>query len=480
MKTRVFLQKYLIMLSVSFILSIFILFAPASADPLDNWHLRNPLLPQVNSFNGVTYGNGIFVAVGEYGIILTSPNGMNWTERNLGITLHLNGVTYEKDIFVAIGNKGTILTSPDGMNWTERSSGTTSHLNGITHGNGIFVAVGDRILTSPDGIGWTERRVEKIGVIYPWFYLSRVAYGNGIFVAVGDRILTSPDGVNWTERSTGTDFHASLFGVAYGNGTFVTVGEDCGAFRRVFTSPDGVNWTERNTGTDPYFYLIGVTYGKGIFVAVGDRILTSPDGVNWTERNSGDTAVLHEVTYGSNTFVAVGSSNTILQSDPLTNNPPSKPELVFPANNQTGLGMTITFIWKKSTDPDGDAIAYNLYVCEDQSFIGCNPIQTTTLYESPYYFIVFNGSVAGLFFIGIMISFVQRKRKIYLILAVLLITGMLIVSCGGGDGGTSVAGDEISHTVSGHKTGTTHYWKVVTDDSDGGTTESDIWNFTTQ
>jgi len=52
---------------------------------------------------------------------------------------------------VAVGDGGTILTSPDGVSWTERDSGTSNWLWGVTYGNGTFVAVGDygTILTSP-------------------------------------------------------------------------------------------------------------------------------------------------------------------------------------------------------------------------------------------------------------------------------------------------------------------------------------------
>ena len=44
------------------------------------WTLRN----LGNSLNGVAYGNGLFVAVGEDGAILTSPDGVGWTLRNSG------------------------------------------------------------------------------------------------------------------------------------------------------------------------------------------------------------------------------------------------------------------------------------------------------------------------------------------------------------------------------------------------------------
>jgi len=69
--------------------------------------------------------------------------GTTWTKRTSGTDAWLEGVTYGNGIFVAVGNLGTILTSPDGVKWTKRNSGTESYLRGVTYGNGIFVAVGD-------------------------------------------------------------------------------------------------------------------------------------------------------------------------------------------------------------------------------------------------------------------------------------------------------------------------------------------------
>ena len=59
--------------------------------------------------------------------------------------------------FVSVGNSGTILTSSDGITWTEKTSGTPIDLYGVTSGNGLFVTVGESgtILTSPDGNSWT-------------------------------------------------------------------------------------------------------------------------------------------------------------------------------------------------------------------------------------------------------------------------------------------------------------------------------------
>ncbi|MCK7512952.1 MAG: hypothetical protein MZV70_58980 [Desulfobacterales bacterium] len=57
-----------------------------------------------------------------------------------------------------MGNNGTVVTSSDGVSWTQRTAVTSSILNGITYGNGLFVAVGSGtgyketiVLTSTDG-----------------------------------------------------------------------------------------------------------------------------------------------------------------------------------------------------------------------------------------------------------------------------------------------------------------------------------------
>jgi len=76
---------------------------------------------------------GLFVSVGESGTILTSSDGITWTERTSGTPKELYGVTYGNGLFVTVGFFGTILTSPDGITWTERTSGTSKYLRGVTY-----------------------------------------------------------------------------------------------------------------------------------------------------------------------------------------------------------------------------------------------------------------------------------------------------------------------------------------------------------
>jgi hypothetical protein len=79
---------------------------------------------------------------------------VNWTRADLADERLAQGVTYGNGLFVAVGELGgAILTSPDGVNWTQRTSGTRDDLYGVTYGNGLFVAVGEdgTILTSRTG-----------------------------------------------------------------------------------------------------------------------------------------------------------------------------------------------------------------------------------------------------------------------------------------------------------------------------------------
>lgn len=307
------------------------------ADPLDNWHLRNSL-PVGNLLYDVTYGNGIFVAVGRNdiahsGAIVTSADGITWTSRTSGNDETMRGVIYGNGIFVAVSNAGRIYTSDDGINWISRSSGTSADLYEVTYGNGTFLTFGSKavpygvsyvvILASADGITWTktncndlETNCENVPGV------SRVTFGKGMFLGIDSSgVSTSTDGITWTSRPSEID--EPLRGVTYGNGMFVAVGNAGG----IYTSDDGMTW--RISSPPGHAALTAVTAGNGTFVAVGFTapsgpgfgltpgvILTSPDGITWTFRDNAGIYLLAGVAYGNGTFMAVGGNN-IYQSDPV-------------------------------------------------------------------------------------------------------------------------------------------------------------------
>jgi len=91
-------------------------------------------------FYDVAFGNGIFVAVGSGGI-WTSVNGVTWTF-SLSTSQLLARIVFANGTFVAVGGFGTVLTSTNGISWKKRTVPTSSFLSGVTFGNGTFVATG--------------------------------------------------------------------------------------------------------------------------------------------------------------------------------------------------------------------------------------------------------------------------------------------------------------------------------------------------
>ena len=155
----------IILLFALFIILSGLLFSETFASPLDNWNMRTS---GTNSgLNTVIYSNNTFVAVGNGGVILTSPDGSKWTERNSGTNNILNGVTYGNGIFLVVGMNGKYLTSPDSDTWTLKSLTLNDYFRDVTYGNNTFVVVGDwfngigytgTVLISPDGSKWEENR----------------------------------------------------------------------------------------------------------------------------------------------------------------------------------------------------------------------------------------------------------------------------------------------------------------------------------
>ncbi len=289
----------------------------------------SPASGTTNQLNNVTFGNGLFVAVGSSGAIMTSPDGSTWTSQNSGTSLSLYGVTFGNGQFVVVGDLGIVLNSTNGSTWTGQASANLSAvpLNGVTFANAQFVAVGYMsIQYSSDGVNWTSLSTLPFGLTGPTVDLYNVTYGNGLFVAVGTYnssssnqainydgiIVTSPDGVNWTIVQYPSNY---LSGVTYGGSQFVAVGRG----GLILTSPDGSNWTTQtaapiaNSTLTPY--LINVIYTGTQYVAVGNYvgttpstgfILTSPDGINWTMPSTGSTSDLYGVCFGDSQIVAVG------------------------------------------------------------------------------------------------------------------------------------------------------------------------------
>lgn len=296
-----------------------------------NW--RGQIYAGLGNLRGVAFGDGKFVAVGDG--ISTSFDGINWSRS--GVTGPFRGIGYGNGFFVVVGDQGRILSSGDGVTWTNRYSWTTNSLNGVAWGNGKFVVAGDGLtLSSTDAIAWSTQT--KTNLI-----LESVTYGNGTFVIGGSELetrfkcycigvlLSSEDGIAWTDRfntSTISNSPATFAAVTYGNGTFVGVGwafKNAAPLRdggdHILTSTNGVNWTAVDSGfaNGPYYApvgLFGLGYGNNSFVAVGPvgAIALSTNGSAWEQISPDSYDDLYDVASGGPAFVAVGEHGAVYSS----------------------------------------------------------------------------------------------------------------------------------------------------------------------
>src|SRR5262245_26914350 len=84
----------------------------SAANPLDTWHVRqapgsSPKAGFKEGFEGVAYGNGRWVIVGDDGSILSSTDGVEWTaEFNPSAPTRLDDVAFGNGIFMAVGRSG--------------------------------------------------------------------------------------------------------------------------------------------------------------------------------------------------------------------------------------------------------------------------------------------------------------------------------------------------------------------------------------
>ncbi|MBK1645944.1 hypothetical protein CKO25_15060 [Thiocapsa imhoffii] len=298
--------------------------------------------PQGNRLKSVTHGRGVFVAVGAYGTILTSLDGIQWTLAVSGTRRDLNQVIWTGSQFVVVGRQGAILTSPDGQSWTERLSSVQGDLQSVAWNGERFVATGGLgkfyhegepnqyetlIVTSEDGRHWTLQPNDNSVL------LMDVIWGHGLWIAVGQAarnqfspaprssFFVSQDGLTWSEVAS---FGAALKRLAWNGERYLAVGwgPDDPAARTdssvTLTSADGVHWSVASRS--PGIFL-DLHWTGDLFVVTGrdGLVATSSNGQAWIEQQTGVTESLDGLAWNQERFVAVGGAGMLLTSQNLTN-----------------------------------------------------------------------------------------------------------------------------------------------------------------
>jgi hypothetical protein len=309
-----------------------------SADPM-KWQ---PLSASVRSWLwSVARTPTHYVAVGDRGAILSSPNGVDWDLELVPFTATnsvLLGVGGRSNLLLAVGAQGTVLWSTNVFLWSELSPRpTTNDLQGVCYSGEQLILAGGKgtILTSADGKNWTSRATPASS-----FLMSVADYPGGL-VCVGEDgvILTSADqGASWIARVSGTTNWLSQ--VRWLNDRLIAVGENgC-----ILSSTDGVQWRANASGTTRW--LNAAEFVEDTWFIVGNQgtVLGSPDGANWFSFGTLTKKSLYGVTSHEGQLVTVGSEGSILRSQLVAD-----PAPVTIANFGRASGMNI-FLFTGASD----------------------------------------------------------------------------------------------------------------------------------
>jgi len=273
-----------------------------------------------SNINAITFnGSGQYLAAGGQGKIATSPDAVNWTQRDSGLgNFDLFAAAYGDGRYIIGGSSGRMATSFDGVSWSVVASsfGSNSILS-ITYfaSQNIWIAVGGngRIATSSDGTTWVQ-----ITSPFGSFFINKIYSVGGLSILVGTSALlaTSTDGSNWVVRTS--SFSTSTINSVSSNPLvpyrYVAVGND----GKIAYSDNGTSWTQILPSASFGSSTIRAVAGnEETFAAAGalGRLATSFDRQGWTQRTStfGSTTI-NDIYLREQFGVAVGNSGKIAYS----------------------------------------------------------------------------------------------------------------------------------------------------------------------
>jgi hypothetical protein len=169
--------------------------------------------PSTSAWNGLAFGNNVFVAVGPGGKSITSNDGVTWVTSPDVVGAEFQAITFSSfaSKFVAVGNEGKIFTSANGVSWTSSTHNYNVQTNLLTVECNTTICVSSGSVYSIGAIA-SSIGADPTAVISTdlsqWrtkgFSVSpqinkAIAQINSKWAVVGEfgSLITSTDGLNW-------------------------------------------------------------------------------------------------------------------------------------------------------------------------------------------------------------------------------------------------------------------------------------------
>lgn len=296
----------------------------SSAD-LSSWSYVSANGVSATQLNGMAFGAGVFVTIGNSGVIQSSTDGINWTTRTSGTSETLRRIYFVNSKFLAIGDKRTLLSSSDGITWSvvAFNAGTaTQDFMSLSYGNGVYI-----LSARSAGTGCYIYR-SATATSNTWSYYSsplpvgeminRVEFLKDKFWAfiVGSNIYTSADGITWANITgsvvlTQPDLSTTTFGSGhqifngiYDGTKYIFYGSSAyySGYGSSFVSTDGSNFTLLNKTA--YIVPQESAIINGVYFVTGNEgFVTSSDGLTYAHSGS----MYYDLIKTGSKYVAVGA-----------------------------------------------------------------------------------------------------------------------------------------------------------------------------
>ena len=172
----------------------------------------------------------------------------------------------------------------------------------------------------------------------------------------------------------------------------------------------------------------------------------------------------------------VAFADAYILSDKIDQNRyPSAPKLLFPLDQAVELSLPIEFKWDKAKDEDGDFLNYKYYVWDVNEDIDNNKAveaftETTFSNNKTWIYIVILIIIVIILFWSASRLDGTAKRMRTSVAWLLLLAGAAYIW-------VTDEGDSVTKSVANLESGKAYFWKVIVEDGNGGTVESETYRF---
>ena len=341
-------------------------------DPLDTWTQQTS--GSTGYLHASAWGKGRFVVAEYWGSILTSWDGVTWT--NNGTLPDFDGdprMAYGNNVFVVIGKKdgaaaSQICYSYDARTWNVAAfPAGVPQMRDVIFANGRFLAAGDggNILASSDGITWALTTVSGA----PDF--QRLAWSGSVWLAMADNASsgitetawTSANGTAWSQQANlgfSVDSVLGDDGVLYATGWYggITYSTDHGITWKTAQTPGSSRWSTDQIAVadDGTMLVCAMAMDEN---GQPQALLVSTDGTQWHRSTAGTNFAydVNSLVFGFGRFLATSDGGVIRTSGSHYPNNTAPVATITLAPATTPARENRLFAGS-ATDADGDSLTY--------------------------------------------------------------------------------------------------------------------------